>query len=99
MPRIIDRVSSPETEQTNGPVYAPAQAAVPAPAHTATIAHSPEGNPAPNRGIFPPEFMYDFQTARFYPDSPYFVRGNVDVITPVRNLALQAYVKAGGTIA
>jgi hypothetical protein len=56
---------------------------------------SPQGNPAPNRGIFPPEFTYDFQTARFYPDSSTFVRGSVDLITPVRNLALQAASAAG----
>lgn len=56
---------------------------------------SPVGNPAPTRGLLPPEFTYDFQTNRFLPDSPYTMRGSVDVITPVRNLALQAASAAG----
>jgi hypothetical protein len=56
---------------------------------------SPPGNPAPVRGVFPPEFTYDFTTARFYPDGPNFYRGSVDLITPVRNLSLQAAAAAG----
>ena len=56
---------------------------------------SPQGNPAPVRGIFPPEFVYDFSVARFYPDSPTFLRGSIDVNTPIRNLALQAASAAG----
>jgi len=56
---------------------------------------SPPGNPAPNRGLLPPEFMYDFATERFYPTGPQFVRGAVDTTTPVRNLALQAASAAG----
>jgi len=56
---------------------------------------SPPGNPAPNRGVFPPEFTYDFQTARFYPDTAQFLRGAVDINTPIRNLALQAAAAAG----
>ena len=56
---------------------------------------SPPGNPAPTRGFFPPEFTFDFATHRAYPDSPQFVRAQVDSITPVRNLALQAAVAAG----
>lgn len=59
---------------------------------------SPEGNPAPNRGIIPIENMYDFQTARYFPETPYFVRGNVDVLLPIRNLALQAFTQAGGSV-
>lgn len=56
---------------------------------------SPPGNLAPNRGLLPPEFMYDFATQRFYPESFQFTRGSVDINTPIRNLALQAAVAAG----
>jgi hypothetical protein len=56
---------------------------------------SPVGNPSPTRGLFPPEFTYDFQTNRFFPDSFTSMRGSVDVITPVRNLALLAASAAG----
>ena len=56
---------------------------------------SPPGNIAPIRSTLPPEFTYDFQTNRFNPDTPYFMRGAVDIITPVRNLALQAAAAAG----
>jgi hypothetical protein len=56
---------------------------------------SPQGNPAPTRGLLPPEFTYDFATQRAYPEGFSFVRGSVDTITPIRNLALQAAVAAG----
>lgn len=56
------------------------------------------GNPAPNRGLPPQDFVYDFQTARFFPDNHLFNRGYVETITPVRNLALQALIKAGGKV-
>lgn len=56
---------------------------------------SPWGNSAPNRGLLPPDFMYDFQTRNFYPDAFTFVRGTVDVSTPLRNTALQALSAAG----
>jgi hypothetical protein len=56
---------------------------------------SPWGNGAPNRGILPPDFMYDFQTKHFYPDAFTFVRGTVDTSTPLRNTALQALSAAG----
>lgn len=56
---------------------------------------SPGGNAAPTRGIFPPEFVYDFTSNRVNPEGPTFTRGSVDVITPVRNLSLQAANAAG----
>ena len=56
---------------------------------------SPYGNGAPNRGVLPPDFTYDFQTRNFYPDAFTFVRGTVDTSTPLRNLALQALSAAG----
>lgn len=42
--------------------------------------------------------MYDFQIMQFNPDTPYFVRGNVDTNLFTNNLSLQAYVLAGGKV-
>lgn len=56
------------------------------------------GNPAPTRGLLPPELMYDFDIARFNPESPRFFRGLIDVSNTIRDTALQAFAKAGGTV-
>jgi hypothetical protein len=96
MPLINERISNPENDLNyNHPI----PVNHPGPVGSGPInSLSPDGNPAPNRGIFPIENMYDEQIYRFFPATPYFVRANVDVNLSVRNLALQAYVRSGGTI-
>lgn len=96
MPRIQERIIDPMsiTSAPALPVTHPSPGAGTGP----VTALSPTGNPAPNRGIVPIGNMYDFQIMQFNPDTPYFVRGNVDVNLFTNNLALQAYVKAGGII-
>ena len=94
MPRMSERIANilPEAS-TATPVLPPVSAGTPPISNL-----SPSGNPAPNRGIVPIGNMYDFQINRFNPDTPYFVRGNVDANLFTNNLALQAYTLAGGKI-
>jgi hypothetical protein len=90
MPPLSTRIG-PRTRNWSSPPTAPATA----PFDGGDNQLSTPGNIAPLRGSIPPEFTYDFQTNRFNPDTPFFQRGAVDVITPVRNLALQAAAAAG----
>lgn len=89
MPPLKSRIFPKSTE-----VYA--EKTIPnSPYEGGATSWSPWGNGSPNRGILPPDFMYDFQTKHFYPDAFTFVRGTVDISTPLRNTALQALSAAG----
>ena len=89
MPKLSDRIYPKSTEIYAQPIFPKA------PFGGYDTPFSPPGNSAPNRGLIPPEFVYDFASIRFYPEGPQFTRGSVDVNTPIRNLALQAAVAAG----
>lgn len=71
------------------------------PAHPVQLSgqFSAPGNPSPNRGLPPNEFVNDSDISRLYPYSAYMTRGVVAVNSRIRNLALQAFVKAGGVVA
>jgi hypothetical protein len=95
MPLINDRIAfnSQPSRESGSPIFESHSPGAPP-----LTQLSPSGNPAPNRGIVPIGNMYDFQISRFNPDTPYFVRGNVDTNLFTNNLALQAYTLAGGKI-
>lgn len=90
MPPLSTRIYQKTTPEPLAQKPAPA-----APFDGNEVPWSSAGNGAPYRGVFPPEFVYDFSVNRYYPSSFSFVRGTVDTITPVRNLSLQAAAAAG----
>ena len=69
------------------------EAQPPAPFSGDPVPLSLPGNPAPNRGLIPIEYMYDFHVDRFHPDRPQFTRGTVDTNSFTRNTALLALSK------
>jgi hypothetical protein len=97
MPTIEQRIANPQSEENFIRPIPISHASIPVGGGPVN-ALSPNGNPAPNRGIVPIGNMYDFQVNQFNPDTPYFTRGNVDSNLFTNNLALQAYVLAGGKI-
>lgn len=95
MPSVQSRLSinNPELFQAFAPVPAAAAGSVIANAYS----FSATGNPAPNRGLTPLEYMYQFDTDRTYPNKFTFRRRSVDGVYQTRNTALQALALGLGT--
>jgi hypothetical protein len=95
MPTIASRVSASVGERIGERVGQPVSGVVQhnSPGNNSLSTLSPIGNIAPNRGIVPIQYMYDFDINRLFPASPTFVRGFLGIRALTQNLALQANTK------